>query len=107
MLFNVSQGAKLVLENALPINTQIDLFIGIMLTLHSNFIGYALIERLYSYTEIFMDNLSTDIQSFFSKKIFTIWKYFLYCFVINCNNFSVNYNISEKNISLIFEVVQF
>lgn len=62
------QGAKIILKHALPINTQIDLFVGILLSLYPEFIGYALNERLYSFSEIFMDNLSTDIQSFAVKK---------------------------------------
>ena len=61
-------GAKFILDKALPITTQIDLFIGIILSLYPEFIGYALTERLYSFTQIFMDNLSTDIQSFAVKK---------------------------------------
>tara|TARA_B100001769_G_C21870377_1_gene471014 strand:- start:11 stop:739 length:729 start_codon:yes stop_codon:yes gene_type:complete len=62
------EGAKIILKHALPITTQIDLFVGVLLHLYPEFIGYALDERLYSFSEIFMDNLSTDIQSFAVKK---------------------------------------
>ncbi len=61
-------GAALLLQQALPIWTQVDLFIGIQAYLQGEFNAYVLKERLYPLINVVVDNAFSQVQSFAVKK---------------------------------------
>ena len=62
------RAARKILANCFPITTQIDLFIGIMLSLYPDIKGYAIKKRLYSIVQVLTDNFSSTTQHFAIKK---------------------------------------
>ena len=61
-------GAQLLLKHALPIWTQVDLYIGIQAYLADSFKAYVLKERLYPILNVVIDNAFSQVQSFAIKK---------------------------------------
>jgi GR25 family glycosyltransferase involved in LPS biosynthesis len=72
------RAAKKMLENCFPMTTQIDLFIGIILTLHPDIHGYAVKKRLYSIVKVLTDNFSSSTQTFAIKKYLPSGNIFYY-----------------------------
>ena len=62
------KGAKFILEKCLPITTQIDVFIGIILDQNKDFNGYCLKNKLYTFFDMIKDNFNSNIQNFAIKK---------------------------------------
>ena len=77
-------GAALLLQHALPIWTQVDLFIGIQAYLHGKFKAYVLRERLYPLISVVMDNAFSQVQSFAVKKYMprSNWFYIVICIIL-------------------------
>lgn len=61
-------GANMLLDQALPIWTQVDLYIGIQAYLNDNLKAYVLNERLYPILNVVLDNAFSQVQSFAIKK---------------------------------------
>ena len=76
------RAAQIFLDNCFPMTTQVDLFLGIIIMLTPDITGYALNKRLYSYTRIFIDNLSTSIQAFAIKKYLPSGNTFYYILLL-------------------------
>ena len=76
------RAAQIFLDNCFPMTTQVDLFLGIIIMLTPDITGYALNKRLYSYTRIFIDNLSTSIQAFAFKKYLPSGNTFYYILLL-------------------------
>ena len=72
------RAAKKILANCFPITTQIDLFVGIILSLHPDIRGYAVKKRLYSIMKVLADNFSTSTQTFAIKKYLPSGNLFYY-----------------------------
>lgn len=62
------RGGKILSDHALPMYTQGDAYIGVMLYNHKTFKGYALKTRLYSFYSVIKDNLVSSVQSNFKIK---------------------------------------